>query len=283
MHLCRNPFISRMKNSCVTIFVILFVNTLVSAQLNPQQQEILTTYLNHCAYKHHYLLKDWQKCIDEGLKEDSTIAELWQNKALPYWKTQKYEVALKYYDKAVELDKEEYLGRRGYLKCLFQEDYEGALADLEAAQSTYGNRYENDHTYAFYIALCYLQLNQFEKARTILGNEIASVQKKSGKDFVHYLDYFYLGISYMELEQYDEAIAVFDLSLSGFKQFSDALYYKGVCFLQKKDIANATHFMNLARTYSKIEGNSFNEDANLYERLPYQVHWGMAQHTIPKQ
>lgn len=269
-----------MKKTYAVTLMVLLVNAVAMAQLKPQQQELLNTYLNNCAYKHHYLTKDWQKCIDEALKVDTTIAELWQKKALPYWKMQKYEVALLYYDKAVVLDPEEYLGRRGYLKCLFQKDYESALADLERAQITYGNRYENDHTYAFYIALCYLQLNEFEKAYTVLQNDITSVQKKSGKDFVHYLDYFYLGISYMELEKYDEAIATFDLSLSGFDQFSDALYYKGVCFLQKGDITNAKHFMNLAQTYFKT-GNSFNEDASLYEKLPYQVNWNMAKHLIP--
>ncbi|WP_300665668.1 hypothetical protein [Fluviicola sp.] len=52
------------------------------------------------------------------------------------------------------------------------------------------------------------------------------------------------------------------MSLKEFDQFSDALYYRGVCFLQKGDTANAKHFMNLAYIHFKAGYNSFNEDAN---------------------
>lgn len=276
-----NPLIDQMKSIYVIIIAALLAHIPAIAQPNPKQQEIINTYLNNCAYKHHYLLKDWQKCIDEGLKEDTTIAELWQKKALPYWKVHKYQVALQYYDKAVALDRETYLGRRGYLKCLFQKDYKSALLDLENAQSAYGNKYENDHTYAFYIALCYLQLNDYEKARAILEADMANIQKTSGKHFLHYLDYFYLGIIYMELERYDQAITHFDQAINSYKQFSDALYYQGLCYLQKGDTLKAKALMNTAHDYFKA-GYSFNEDAGLYEKMPYQVNWTMAQHIMPK-
>ena len=41
-------------------------------------------------------MSEWQNCLDEGLKKDSTVAYLWQQKAMPYFKLRKCEIGMPY-------------------------------------------------------------------------------------------------------------------------------------------------------------------------------------------
>ena len=49
--------------------------------------QIINTYLKNGAWNYGYLSKEWGEWIDKGLEQDSTVAYLWQQKALPYWKS----------------------------------------------------------------------------------------------------------------------------------------------------------------------------------------------------
>lgn len=192
----------------------------------------------------------------------------------------KYDAAVYCYDKAVLYDRKNYLGRRGYLKCIFQKDYRGAIADMELAEKEFGYGYQNDHSYPFYISLCYLQLNEFEIARKILQNDLDRTIKAGRASWIHYLDLFYMGIIQYELRNYDNAIAHLDKSLAEYPGFSDAKYYKGLCLLQKEDTVGAEALMREAKRNSE-QGYTINEDDALYEPYPYQVNWHMAKWTIP--
>ncbi|QQD14266.1 hypothetical protein [Sphingobacterium sp. UDSM-2020] len=69
-----------------------------------KQKAIVDRYLVDSARQYSYYSKEWQKYIDMGLKEDSTIAYLWQQKAMPLFKQGKYELGMQYLDKAVLYD-----------------------------------------------------------------------------------------------------------------------------------------------------------------------------------
>ena len=94
-------------------------------------------------------MSEWQACLDQGLKKDSTVAYLWQQKAMPYFKCKKYEVGMQYLDKAVFYDKKEWLPYRGFIKCVFSKTYKEAITDLEECIKLYGNGYRMDHPYSF--------------------------------------------------------------------------------------------------------------------------------------
>ena len=132
------------------------------------QNEIINTYLKEGAWSYHYLDNEWGKWIDKGLEKDTTIAYLWEQRALPYWKKRKYEIALKYYNKAVKFDRKRYLARRGFLKCIFQKNYKEALIDFHTYKKEFGDTYEQDHSIEFWIAICYLQRNEYQKAFEVL-------------------------------------------------------------------------------------------------------------------
>jgi tetratricopeptide (TPR) repeat protein len=240
------------------------------ATSNPD--EIIETYLKNGAWKHNYLTREWGEWIDKGLEKDSTIAYLWQQKAMPLWKKRKYELALKYYNNAVKYNRERYLSRRGFLKCIFQKEYANALIDFNTYKKEYGFTYEQDHSIEFWIAICHLQLNEYNKALNVLKNEIESQESEHGIGWVHYLDLFYLGIIYFELGDYNSAIAKFDKVLSEYSTFSDVQYYKSICLNRLGEKEKAKKLVNDG-VLNYAKGNTFTEGSVNYEPYPYQVTW----------
>ena len=237
-----------------------------------KQEQIITKYVDSCAHNHSYYSKEWQECLDKGLEEDSTIAYLWQQKAMPNFKARKYELGMRYLDKAVKYNEKEWLPYRAFIKCIFAKTYAEAIEDFETLKEKEGNQYVMDHTYDFYMALCYLQLNEFEKAEKLLENEIEAEVEKWGEDGYHHLDLFYYGISLYEQSEYEDAVEIFDKSLSKYPKFSDALYYKAIALSRLGAYEKAKEIYTLAKKEGEA-GNTINEDNAVYEIYPYQVRW----------
>lgn len=236
------------------------------------QAEIIQTYLKEGAWNYHFLTKEWQEWIDKGLEKDSTIAYLWQQKALPYWKSRRYELAIACYDRAVLYDRKKWLSRLAFLKCVFAKQYTSALLDIEAYHTEYGETYENDHTLSFYEALCYIGLAEFEKAIAILKPQIENEEAKKGKDWVHFIDRFYLSICHYELGNYELAVEQFDLILDEYENFSDAQFWKGKCLTYLEKETEGKELMKIGfENYKK--GLTFNEASSTYEPFPYQLTW----------
>ena len=202
-----------------------------------RQEAIIKEHVYDCADKINYtiMMKQYQDCLDAGLKRDSTIAYLWQQKAMPYFKAKKYTVGMSLVDKAVQYDEKRWLDYRAFIKCIFAKTYKEAIVDFEDCIKKFGNSYVQDHTYAFYIGISYLQLNEFEKAETVFKTDIEDQAKRFGEG--HYLDLFYYGISKYEQQKWEEAIVEFDKSLKQYPEFSDVQYYKAICLarLGKKE------------------------------------------------
>jgi len=242
--------------------------------LNKEQQDsIIEVYYNNGAARYSYLSKEYQNWLDKGLQVDSTIAIMWKHKAMPYWKIRKYEVALKYFDKAVKYDRKGALLRRGYLKCAYMKSYQSALEDIMAYEAEYGKTYENDHSTTFYKALCFVALNRFQEAKEALLPEVESDMQTRGEDWGHFLDYFYLGIIHYELDELEIAIEWLDKSLVQYNQFSDAKYWKARCLAGLDRMEEAQQIV-IEGKKDYLKGLTFNEDVSIYfENFPYQITW----------
>lgn len=216
-------------------------------------------------------MNEWQDCLDKGLEKDSTISYLWQQKAMPLFKARKYEVGMKFIDKAVQYNPQKYLSYRAFIKCIFSKEYAAAIVDFKDAIEMHGNTYEMDHTYQFYIALSYLQLNEFEKAEAIFTEDIKD-QDNEFDDGAHYLDLFYFGITKYELGKYEEAIEQFDLALNTYPNFAEVLFYKGLCLARLEKEDEALSVLKEAVKEGK-DNNTINEDNVIYEQYPYQMRW----------
>jgi len=237
-----------------------------------QQDKIVEKYFTNSALKHSLYSREREEEIDKGLKEDSTIAYLWQQKAMPLFKQGKYELGMKHIDKAVIYKRERYQGYRAFIKCIFAKTYQEAIADFKDCKLRFGNNYEMDHTYNFYIALSHLQLNEFKEAEDIFKKDIKSLQEKKSLDWVHHLDLFYYGISKYEQKKYKEAIEIFDMALKKYPEFSDVQYYYAICLARIEKREEAQKVMEQAKLNAK-NGFTINEDNIIYERYPYQVRW----------
>ncbi len=261
-------------NKIILIFVLGFsVFGFSQVSTNKAQDAIEEEFLTNCAQKHNYTFQmtEWQNCLDQGLKKDSTIAHLWQQKAMPYYKAKKYEVGLPFLDKAVKYNPQRWQSYRAFMKCIFAKQYRDAIADFEDCKKKFGNGYVMDHSYDFYIGISYLQLNEYEKAQKLLKNYVDEMFEKRDK-LEHPTALFYLGIAEYELKKYEEAIVQFDKALKNFPEFSDVEYYKSICL---KILGRQKEFEIL---YDKAvldykKGFKLNEDNTIYETYPYQEKW----------
>lgn len=259
------------------ILIITICSIFASAQEKPEakkarQEAIVKEYLENCAYKYDYTVNmlEWQECLDNGLKKDSTIAYLWQQKAMPFFKARKYEAGMIFLDKAVKFDKKSWLPYRAFIKCIFSKTYKEAITDFEEAKKIFGNTYEMDHTYDFYIGLSYLQLNDFKKAEEVFQSNIDFVKRTQNEDAVHHLDLFYFGISKFEQNKLEEAIVEFDKALAKYPEFSDVEFFKGVSLYKLGQKETAKALLEKAKSDLK-KGYTINEDNAIYERYPYQL------------
>ena len=239
-----------------------------------KQEVIIDEYLNECAKNYNYKVQMnlWQDCLDRGLEKDSTISELWQKKAMPFFKARKYEIGMKYIDKAVLYNPKIWQPYRAFIKCIFAKRYTEAIDDFEDCLKNYGNIHVMDHRYKFYIGLSYLQLNEFDKADKIFTKEIEEQVSEWGDVGYHSTELFYLAIVKYELQQWEEAIKLFDDALKLHPNFSDALYYKSVCLLNLGRTKDSQILYEQAKKYGK-DGYTLNEDNVIYETYPYQVRW----------
>jgi len=247
-------------------------NIVLNKEKEQFQDSIIEKYVVNGAKKFNfkYRMSEWQQCLDKGLEVDSTIAYLWQQKAMPYFKVKKYEIGMSYIDKAVKYNREEYQPYRAFIKCIFAKTYKDAIIDFEDCKKRYGNNYVMDHTYDFYIGISYLQLNEFEKAEKLLENYVDDNFKKLGEEWGHPTALFYLGVAKYELKKYKEAIVQFDRALKIYSNLADAKFYKSICLAEIGDKENAIKTQQEFLKDSK-QGYTLNEDNIIYEVYPYQL------------
>lgn len=257
-----------MKHTCLALFfLIISINTFSQEE---NTDKIYDKYLKNGAYKYSYYRPEYQTYIDSALALLPKNAFLWQQKAMPYFKRKKYEVGMQYIDKAVQYDDkyDKYLAYRAFIKCIFQKNYSGAIADFDVLIQHYPKGIIMDHYYYFYRALSLIQLNRYEEAKANLN---LSIKFYTDNGFsVHYLELFYLGIINYEERNFTEAIKYFDQSLEQYPNFSDAQFYKAETyyFMNKKKEA-LEYFIKAKENLDK--GFSINEDNAFYEDYPYQI------------
>ena len=238
--------------------------------LTPKQEAIIKRYVEHGAQRYSYFEPEWNRALDSALALDSTLAQVWQQKAMPALKAGRNEVGMRWLDKAVQFDPNAYMAYRGFMKCIFTRDYLGAIADFAQADQLQPGAYVMDHPYAFYRGLSYLQLMQYKPAEAALRASIAQRERMQPGAGGHHLDAFYLGITLYEQARYADAEKEFKQALKRYPQFADAHYQLARCLYrlghpEKGDTAYAEAKKHLAQGYT------INEDNAIYRRYPYQL------------
>lgn len=263
-------------NYKLVIAIILIIPNMFQSQT---KKEVYEKYIMNGASKYSYFHTKYQQYLDSALVYLPTDRFLWQQKAMPLFKSKKYELGMKYLDNAVKNDDEynSMLSYRAFIKCIFQKDYSGAIADLDVLIKKYPKGIIMDHSYVFYKALSQIQLNQYREAEDNLKIS-TNLFIQNGIES-HFLELFYLGITFYERENYVEAIKYFDESLKQNPKFSDCQYYKALSlyYLNRKPEA----LENIKKAQENfLNGDSITEDNRFYEDYPYQIKRWMLENWV---
>ncbi|MGU3376567.1 tetratricopeptide repeat protein [Chryseobacterium sp. M5A1_1a] len=242
-------------------------NSTMTKGLNDAQKKIFLDLVKEDSKESIFSVQH-QQYLDSILVILPKEAFFWQQKAMPLFKQKKYELGMKYLDKAVELDEtNHYKEYRAFIKCLFQKNYTDALNEFKELSKENEDGAVMDHPYGFWIALCYLQLNQFDLSREYMEKAVSFGRKYN---VVNPYEMFYLGVIEYETGNYTKAIEYLDVSLKYYRDFADAKYYKSLSLAKlNREVEAKALFMESKRNFEK--GTSFNEGNSLYENFPYQV------------
>ena len=236
----------------------------------PHQDSLVARFLTNGAHRISYLDPRWALYCDSLIAACPTFAYAYQQKAMPLIKTGKYEETFALLNRAVALDPNHWLAYRGFLKCIFTKDYDGALLDFEQAARLKPNGREMDHTYPFFRGLCQLELGRFARAEAEFNRDLAQQRGADGTGDVHFNTLFYLGVLYVETKHYDRAAAYLTQCLRTYPQHPEANYYAALaCRAQGKEAAARQHLA--AAQKALVAGSRLNEDNIFYANYPRQI------------
>ena len=240
---------------------------------NPHiKDSIINRFIDNGAEKlpKQYNNPAWGSYFDSVIALCPDIASAWQLKAIPYIKNGEYEKAFALNDKAVALDPRGYTAYRGFLKCIFTKDFEGAITDFQKAQQLTPNGGEMDHTYKFYEGLCNLELGNYLQAEENFNADILIQTGGNKKAVPHFNTLLYVGILYYEMKNYVRSKEYLQKCLSVYPQLPEANFYLAMVYKQENRPALKNKYLELARM-AIIDGYTMSEDNLYYAYYPHQV------------
>ena len=236
----------------------------------PNQDSLVARFLTNGAHRISYLDPRWALYCDSLIAACPTFAYAYQQKAMPLIKTGKYEETFALLNRAVALDPNHWLAYRGFLKCIFTKDYDGALLDFEQAARLKPNGREMDHTYPFFRGLCQLELGRFARAEAEFNRDLAQQRGADGKGDVHFNTLLYVGIAYLEMKKHDLAATHLQQCLRAYPQHPEANYYAALVARAQGDEAAAQQYLATAQK-ALLGGYRLNEDNIFYTNYPRQI------------
>jgi len=236
------------------------------------QDSLISRYIDNGAEKLPGLYNnpDWQLFCDSIIAVCPNIAGTYQLKAVPYIKNGEYEKAFALNDKAVELEPQRYTGYRGFLKCIFTKDYEGAIIDFRKAQQLMPNGGEMDHNYKFYEGLCNLELRNYSKSEENFKQDIFIQTGGDTSKTLHFNTLLYIGILYYEMHRNAMAKEYLYKCLKIYEKLPEANYYLAMVYKNERDPLLKTKYLQIARE-AIAKGYTMNEDNIYYANYPHQI------------
>jgi tetratricopeptide (TPR) repeat protein len=234
------------------------------------QDSLVTRYIENGAHKYSYNDPRWAQCCDSLLAICPNVAYAYQQKAVPLIKDAKYAEAFALENRAAELDPQTWLAYRGFLKCIFTKDYEGAISDFQQVARLKPGSREMDHTYPFFEGLCNLELGNYQRAEANFKEDIRQQKGPGGQQAVHFNTLFYVGVLYLEMKNYAQAQRYLAQCLKAYPQHPEANYYLGLTEQAKGDREAARRYL-LAAQKALASGYRLNEDNIYYANYPRQI------------
>lgn len=257
----------------LTLFISLFlVNEYVSAQnvdcSSKAVRDSLFELYSARAHQYSFLDDAYEMTYDSLLAICPNIAEAYQEKGQPYIANGNYQKAFEYNNRAVELDPERWTAYRGYLHFIYTKNYEKAIADFSEAEKLNPFGFIQDHSYAFFTAISYMELGEYDKAETYFLKDIAQQKRGEGKNDIHFNSLLYFGILYYLMNEFDQAANYLRDCLQLYEQHPVACYYLGLT-LKITGNSQKSFYFERAKQYI-LEGYKLNEPYT-YVSFPRQI------------
>jgi tetratricopeptide (TPR) repeat protein len=237
------------------------------------QDSLIEFYLDNKADRLPYIYNNpaWQFYCDSILLICPNVAYAYRQKAIPYIKNGEYEKAFALNDKAVELSPKEWTAYRGFLKCIFTKDYEGAILDFQKAQQLTPNGFEMDHTFFFFEGLCNLELGNYSKAKeNFMKDILIQVGDNTKESDAHFNSLLYMGILYFEMNDNFKAKDYLIKCLNSYKELPEANYYLAMVYKKENNQELKKKYLEIAKQ-AKSDGYGLNEDNTYYSYYPHQI------------
>ena len=234
------------------------------------RDSLVARYIDRGAQRFSYLHPNWTRYCDSLIAICPNIAVAYQQKAVPLIKEGQYAEAFALEDKAATLDPQRWMAYRGFLKCIFTKDYDGAILDFQAAARFNANGREMDHTYPFFEGLSNLELKNYAKSEVDFKLDRALQQGPDGKGSLHFNTLFYSGVLYFEMKKYAQAKIYLQQCLQQYAKHPEANYYLALTYQTQGNEALARRHLDTAQQ-ALAAGNQLNEDNIYYANYPRQI------------
>ncbi|MEO8821707.1 MAG: hypothetical protein ABI374_12740 [Ginsengibacter sp.] len=243
------------------------------------RDSLVEKYLDNLVQRVSYNTPKWQLVCDSVIAICPNVAQAYELKAIPFIKYGDFAKAFPLEDKAVEFAPKEFTSYRGFLKCIFTKDYEGAIIDFNKAEQLVPNGYEMDHTFSFYEGLCNLELDNYRKAEENFMKDIFIQTGGDTAKGVHYNSLFYMGVLYYEMKNYAMAKEYLLKCIAVYNQHPDANYYLAIVFRKMKNKTLEKKYLTISRQAFE-DGYNLVEDNIRYVNYPHQVTLYEVEHAL---
>ncbi len=206
----------------------------------------------------HYVIK-------EGIKWNPEKASLWREMGIAFLKRGLPADYYPYYQKAVKYDAVEWQGWRGYIYLYFYRDYERAIQDFNATDTLTPNFV--DHPQALSVdymrGICYLKLNQIEKALSYFDKHIKDETETVGEDYLSTYAFLYKGICHFKKGETKQAIEILESGHKIHDQNADILLWLAKSYIKNGEKNKALSSIKLSKSLFKegyFHSRNYTED-----------------------
>jgi tetratricopeptide (TPR) repeat protein len=236
------------------------------------RDSLIIKYVDSGAQKLPFMYNNpsWGSYLDSIIAICPDIATAYQLKAVPAIKNGEYTKAYSLDEKAAELDSQQFTSYLGFLKCIFTKDYTGAIVDFNRAIRIIPGGGEMDHSFYFYLGICYLELGKYQEAEVNFNKDIFSQYQGDSTREVHFNSLLYMGITKSAKGELDSAEIYFKKCLHVYQELPEANYYLALIYKKRKETNLEKRYFEIARK-SILDRYSMNEDNLYYVNYPGQI------------
>lgn len=264
------------KRLVVYPLLVMMIGIVIFLLFNKDLYNILTGYYGAQLQWFGYEEKG-NRIIDKSIKNIKNVeAEIYHGYSVQNTKNGNYDEAIKYLNKAADLDSINVDGYFGWALLYYYRDYDKALFHLERLDNaTNYVDYVGDDNIMYAIGLCHKQKGNYSLALEQFKKAIEYESEEYGEKWVNHKLYFQTGRTLHKLNRLLEAISYYNEAINRWDGSSESIYYKG---LAEIELGIGTGCDNLEKALVKVQ--KYIKDSDVYIRLFDEIYIGQVEEMI---